>query len=739
MAISPQQYYFDFSYDYCDTSVEWGRRRLSWGKGAAWDMEGFAHLIKMLPSPCYNSYVREISINSAWSGSFADFKDSGQNKIAVPYKFLQILDPDAFSEVQQTHYHSIAHAIRNAADVSRACSLFFDAKQTSSPEPFYEWEGRGATEPIFHYAYNSLVKGLLFCGPDIIPTGASHLRYMGGPPAECGPKLLGATYGCVCPPLSINGCPPDKKQCMVGGDYDCNRKTDYAQAKCAEEPWPHWPTGDAPPLSGFPFKDTISGYVHAGYFVRKSYPGYANLIKETDQFFTIRDSDSFIKYAQQQNGFNYQRAKNHPLTLEKYYTTKPKLPTNPLSGKPAPLPVKRIKNIMKINNSNEAKDFLYNGYGIVLSTNVGFSNIRDDIGLSYPDRLWYHTMAIVGYDDTKRSHPDTLFVIANSWGEWNSGGHPDWGPLPKGCFLITGTHLNCILSGRPPVEQINDCNQVKLTRCLLWSRVNSTEIWFRPPTSILEAGNVDYKAAIRDRSEDIRWARINCAGTRILYVSEKSCNRAQREEFLSSENCGDNCYPFDDCQYKTCGSNQEPWGIAFALSFDEDPPFKRKEMNYCQFVKCTGPDDCTDTLSFGLSDTTNYGWEILTPQTRQIPVSINFKFEDSKNCAGDNSNRQGGTFVCQLNLTNPALVKIKVEGDVEDENATFDISKLTLGGYTVTIEGENNLNKCTMKNKKDETIIFLPAGTHPYTMTTDTGDGLFHKDMTHNFSISFAE
>jgi hypothetical protein len=744
MAISPQQYYFDFSYDYCDTSIIWGERGLTWGKGAAWDMEGYAHLIKMLPHPCYGSYISAVTQNSAWSGSFSDFKNSGKDKIAVPYKFLQILDPDAFSEIQQTHYHSIAHAIRNAADVSRACSLFFEAKQTQSDAPFYEWEGRGATETIYQYANNSLVKGLIFSGPDIIPTGASHLRYLGGSPAECGPLLLGATYGCVCKPPSV--CPPDKKKCLAGGDEECDKKSGYAKAKCAAEPWPYWPTGDAPPLSGFPFKNlssTTGEYIHAGYFIRKSYPGYANLTKESDTLFTSTDPDALIKYAQNQNGFNYQKALVNKLTQEPYYTTKTNIPINPLTGKRASMPVKRIKNIMKVDNIEDAKDFLYNGYGIVLSTNVGFSNIRDDIGISYPDRLWYHTMAIIGYDDTRRIHPDTLFLIANSWGDWNSGGHPNWGPLPKGSFLITGSHLACILAGRSTVEQIHDCNQVKITRCLEYSRVNHTNIFFRPPTSILDASAVDYRAAIRDRSEDVRWSRINCSGVRLLYVTEKACNRGLREEFLLSENCGDNCHQFDDCEYKICGPNQSPWGIAFALSFDESPPFKRKEMNYCQFVPCSDPTaandssgGCKDFLTFGLIDPINYGWKKISPTTNTLPIIMEFKFEDSSNCGGENSNPQGGTFVCNFLLSSPSMIKLKVEGDVEDHMATFDISELKVKGYSAKIEGQNNLNGCQMSSQMDETTIFMPAGVHEYTMTTDTADGLYHKDMIHRFTIS---
>jgi len=36
-------------------------------------------------------------------------------------------------------------------------------------------------------------------------------------------------------------------------------------------------------------------------------------------------------------------------------------------------------------------------------------------------------------DDTGN---DMSFLICNSWGKWNDGGHPEWGQLPNGSFLI---------------------------------------------------------------------------------------------------------------------------------------------------------------------------------------------------------------------------------------------------------------------------------------------------------------
>ena len=74
-------------------------------------------------------------------------------------------------------------------------------------------------------------------------------------------------------------------------------------------------------------------------------------------------------------------------------------------------------------------------------TNVGFPNFRDSTGVSYPDRIWYHTFAIIGYDDTKTEFNECVYLLANSWGNWNSGGEPSWGPIPDGSFLVLESHL----------------------------------------------------------------------------------------------------------------------------------------------------------------------------------------------------------------------------------------------------------------------------------------------------------
>jgi hypothetical protein len=45
----------------------------------------------------------------------------------------------------------------------------------------------------------------------------------------------------------------------------------------------------------------------------------------------------------------------------------------------------------------------------------------------------HNCMAWIACDDTG-SEP--AFLVQNSWGKWNDGGHPEWGPIPDGSFLI---------------------------------------------------------------------------------------------------------------------------------------------------------------------------------------------------------------------------------------------------------------------------------------------------------------
>jgi hypothetical protein len=94
----------------------------------------------------------------------------------------------------------------------------------------------------------------------------------------------------------------------------------------------------------------------------------------------------------------------------------------------------QIKTVSLIRTVEEARDALANGYGLAVCSSVGFSNKRDKKGIARVSGSWAHCMAWTACDDTG-SEP--LFLVQNSWGKWNDGGHPEWGPIPDGSFLIT--------------------------------------------------------------------------------------------------------------------------------------------------------------------------------------------------------------------------------------------------------------------------------------------------------------
>lgn len=93
----------------------------------------------------------------------------------------------------------------------------------------------------------------------------------------------------------------------------------------------------------------------------------------------------------------------------------------------------QVHTITQIRTVEEARDALANGYGIAVCSGYGFSGTRDSKGFAKTSGSWGHCMAWTACDDTG-SEP--AFLVQNSWGKWNDGGQPEWGPIPDGSFLI---------------------------------------------------------------------------------------------------------------------------------------------------------------------------------------------------------------------------------------------------------------------------------------------------------------
>ena len=94
----------------------------------------------------------------------------------------------------------------------------------------------------------------------------------------------------------------------------------------------------------------------------------------------------------------------------------------------------QVKTISLITTIEEARDALANGYAISVCSGYGFSSRRDNNGIAKRGSGWSHAMAWIACDDTNKRFNETLFLVQNSWGKWNSG--PKIHEQPDGSFWI---------------------------------------------------------------------------------------------------------------------------------------------------------------------------------------------------------------------------------------------------------------------------------------------------------------
>lgn len=95
----------------------------------------------------------------------------------------------------------------------------------------------------------------------------------------------------------------------------------------------------------------------------------------------------------------------------------------------------------RIRSVEQARDALAAGYGITCGSQYGNDGTRDQNGVARWNDSWNHCMAWGAYSLFK----DLLFLVLNSWGIWNRGGHPSWGPIPGGSFLIPADHAQYMI------------------------------------------------------------------------------------------------------------------------------------------------------------------------------------------------------------------------------------------------------------------------------------------------------
>jgi hypothetical protein len=104
----------------------------------------------------------------------------------------------------------------------------------------------------------------------------------------------------------------------------------------------------------------------------------------------------------------------------------------------------QVKTISLITTIEEARDALANGYAISVCSSVGFSSRRDVKGIAKRSIDWSHAMVWCACDDTRERHNETLFLVQNSWGIWNSG--PKVHGQPEGSFWIREQDARTMLS-----------------------------------------------------------------------------------------------------------------------------------------------------------------------------------------------------------------------------------------------------------------------------------------------------
>ena len=94
----------------------------------------------------------------------------------------------------------------------------------------------------------------------------------------------------------------------------------------------------------------------------------------------------------------------------------------------------QVKTISMVTNVDQARDAIANGYALSVCSNYGFSSRRNKDGIASRSGSWNHAMCWCAVDDTKEIHNETLFLIQNSWGAFNSG--PKRHEQPDGSFWV---------------------------------------------------------------------------------------------------------------------------------------------------------------------------------------------------------------------------------------------------------------------------------------------------------------
>jgi hypothetical protein len=500
--LSPQDLYKQYSVSPCTSNLESPYSQLSasevfnqvsaneMGAGTPMNWHRIIQFLKQVKYPCVYD-----------TPTFDRIKDSGQGSLALPYKFLQDLDAEAYLERQPTVRAGTAHSVRNACDLARACMLH--AKDSTD-----QWIHRMATEYIEHFAHNSLPDCLMMCGPDLVHDVIAGLYRGPGKKVSAGEQsgalggyngassddpdgfyidqamyrlggmlcipnsprgAAGGAHGCATYPEDDGGpycdsCPECPRNPVTGEVMNpshpcCNPGSIYYINECcgggysSRLDFSYWVPSDDGSFNGTIYGGRIGEILkHVGILQRKSYGGYANFSNQcSGREPPIILKDMFLKRFQKSNGWDYDKnqtkkvgEEDDDIVIDRARTIS--LILDATVGRQGTT-VTNATNML-----NTVKDLLFNGYGVLLLSNVGFPNARDSTGVAYPDRIFYQTYNIIGFDDTKVESDQTLYILHCPFGNWISGGNPYWGELPPGCFIVTEDRLKCMIDYYPGAD-----------------------------------------------------------------------------------------------------------------------------------------------------------------------------------------------------------------------------------------------------------------------------------------------
>ena len=538
--MTPDELYELFSRSPCTSSPNPGRKidpvrgngdvfgSFEQGNGAAYWLARIVDMASFLKYSC----IEEVTESPAYTHE--DYK----YQLCLPFKFLEQLDAGAYEESQSLPECGVAHSFRNAVDTMRACHYVAN-------KDFNKTFTRMATEYMAYWGYTSIPDNLFLLGPDILKQNEQQEKgpTVNGMPCFPGNQgVPGSPHGCVAcvgeERASCKGCTccdpvnPDDICCKPGS-------VDYIEKCCGYNRLTYDNFSYFIPSQDGSFGgDLLTGRLgeaiyHLGIIERKDYQGIVSLRSNAANRLKSVDYGLFFEYFQQRNGWTYGEYPYEEGTDMEPVPQKEEVIERCRVAMPVMLPASvSSKSGMPQTDTDYGlkliKQMLFNGEGLALFSNVGFPNVRDSTGLVYPDRIWYQMYSIIGYDDRCIEFDECVYVLHCPFGDWISGGHPSWGPLPTGAFLVTETVMK---------EMIKYMN-----------------------------GN-DY---------------YNCRKTKCP-LSPEDCSLPENIDEYTG--CGPPIYP--NCLPYFCAERQSAFGMLFALSLDEtlvQNNVRDELLNYQQFI-----------------------------------------------------------------------------------------------------------------------------------------------------------